>query len=79
MKAFVLPAVPPVSGKVKLFLPIWVGIGKADAISSKEGSSGRVRYKWSYPKTTQVMNKTAYVSLIPGEEQIWECGAYADA
>lgn len=44
--------------------------------TAKIHNSGWVKYKWSHPETKQVMKKIAYVSRIPGEDQVLGCGAY---
>ncbi|MCF6248953.1 MAG: methyl-accepting chemotaxis protein [Desulfobacula sp.] len=43
---------------------------------AKDQTIGWVRYKWSHPKTKQVEKKIAYISRIPGEDQVMGCGAY---
>ncbi len=44
--------------------------------TAKKQNKGWVNYKWSHPETRQIMDKTAYVSLIPGEDIVLGCGTY---
>ncbi|MCP3874393.1 MAG: hypothetical protein GY699_14720 [Desulfobacteraceae bacterium] len=43
---------------------------------AKDDTTGWVKYKWSHPETKHVAQKIAYVSRVPGEDQVMGCGAY---
>ncbi len=44
--------------------------------TARKEDKGWVKYKWSHPETRQIMDKVAYVSLIPGEDIVLGCGVY---